>query len=248
MISFKLVLVRIRDFFVSLRARAYRVDRTLFYAEQVQTETAHIRELLQQIFDVNVRYKGKFHSVISHSTLEQQTPHATVVLCSDSRVDTDVVSDTPAGEMFVVRNIGNQVSTAFGSVEFGVYSLQTQILLIVGHSGCGAVTAAMGNYSSAPLHVQTELATIDIDPEQNLNSNLVRNVNNQVRTAVNSFQDRVQSGQLVVIGMIYDLHNAFNYGNGQLLVVNVNNQTDPSTLAKHQYLYGLQNMIILPKL
>lgn len=213
---------------------------------QFNQDTLQIRGLLQQIFDVNVRYKSKFHDVISHSTLQQQTPHATLVLCSDSRIDTDVVSDTPAGEMFVVRNIGNQVSTAFGSVEFGVYSLQTQLLLIVGHSGCGAVTAAMHDCQAAPLHVQAELSTLDIDKHKTLNENLVCNVHHQVQTAVTCFSDRVQTGQLVVIGMIYDLHNAFNYGNGQLLLVNVNNQRDPSILAEHKYLYGLKNMIILP--
>lgn len=210
-----------------------------------QQEITHIRELLQQIVDVNLRYKDKFYTIISESTLEQQTPHATVVLCSDSRVDTDILSDTPTGEMFVIRNIGNQLDTAYGSVEYGVEHLDTRLLLIVGHSRCGAIKAAMHDYGDASRNLKAELDTLDVNPAATLNQNLVHNVNNQVKHAVETFASKIKSNQLVVIGMIYDMHNDFMFGSGQLILVNINNQTAPRILQQNEYINGLNNLVVM---
>lgn len=205
-------------------------------------EIQHIKSLLQQMIDVNLRFKDKFHDIMSHSTLEQQTPHATVVMCSDSRVDMDILTDTPTGEMFVIRNIGNQLSTAYGSVEYGVDHLKTQLLLIVGHSGCGAVKTAMQDYSRESVHLKAELDNIKINPKDSLNNNLIKNVSNQVKVAADTFKTKMQSGEVVIIGMIYDMHNDFGMGNGQLILVNINNVTDSKSLLKNEYVKGLTNL------
>ena len=73
-----------------------------------------------------------------------QSPRATVITCADSRVQSNAWDQTPENDDFTVRNIGNQVSNALGSVEYGVEELHTPLLLVVGHTGCGAVKAAMG--------------------------------------------------------------------------------------------------------
>lgn len=207
-------------------------------------EVECIRGLLQQMIDVNLRYKNKFHNIISQSLLEQQTPHATIVLCSDSRVDTDVISDTPTGELFVIRNIGNQLQTAYGSVEYGVEHLHTELLIIVGHSQCGAVKAAMQDYNDISSHVKAELDTLEVNPKATLNQNLVHNVNHQVKDAVATFSKLIEANKLVVIGMIYDMHNDFKFGNGQLILVNINNKTDHRILAKNEFVKGLKNLVI----
>jgi len=216
-------------------------------AKPYSVEVKHIRDLLQQMVDVNLRFKDKFHTVLSKSTLEQQTPHATVVLCSDSRVDTDIISDTPTGELFVIRNIGNQLQTAYGSVEYGVGHLHTELLLIVGHSQCGAVKAAMQNYDNESSRVKSELDTLEVNPKATLNQNLVYNVNHQVKDAVVTFAKQIAENKLVVIGMIYDMHNDFKFGSGQLILVNINNHTDPRTLAANEYVAGLKNLVILDR-
>lgn len=210
-----------------------------------QQEVEHTRELLQQIVDVNLRYKDKFYTILSESTLEQQTPHATVILCSDSRVDTDILSDTPTGQMFVIRNIGNQLDTAYGSVEYGVEHLDTELLLIVGHSRCGAIKAAMHDYNDSSPNLKAELDTLEVNPAATLNQNLVHNVNNQVKHAVETFSKKIKDNQLVVIGMIYDMHNDFKLGSGQLILVNINNQTDPRVLQQNEYVKGLKNLVVM---
>lgn len=204
-----------------------------------------IKQLLQQMVDVNVRFKDKFHSVLSESSLKKQTPHATVVMCSDSRVDMDILSDTPSGEMFVIRNIGNQLSTAYGSVEYGVEHLKTQLLVIVGHSKCGAIKAAMTDYHDESKHIRAELNSLKADPKDSLNTNIVDNVQMQVKTALKTFAKKVKSGEVVVLGMIYDMHNDFKYGSGQLILVSLNGESDPKVLASNQYLEGLKNLVIL---
>ena len=73
-----------------------------------------------------------------------QHPWATVLTCSDSRVSPNWVFDTTPGDLFVIRNAGNSAfDAAVASVEYGVSVLKTPLLMVMGHSGCGAVTAAM---------------------------------------------------------------------------------------------------------
>ena len=73
-----------------------------------------------------------------------QHPWATVLTCSDSRVSPSWVFDTTPGELFVIRNAGNSAfDEAMASVEYSVSILKTPLLMVMGHSGCGAVTAAM---------------------------------------------------------------------------------------------------------
>ena len=74
-----------------------------------------------------------------------------MLTCSDSRVSPSWVFDTTPGELFVIRNAGNTAFTeAIASVEYCVSVLKTPLLMVMGHSGCGAVTAAMGTDPLTP--------------------------------------------------------------------------------------------------
>ncbi len=73
-----------------------------------------------------------------------QHPWATLLTCSDSRVSPSWVFDTTPGDLFVIRNAGNSAfDEAIASVEYGVSVLKTPLVMVMGHSGCGAVAAAM---------------------------------------------------------------------------------------------------------
>lgn len=213
--------------------------------QQDKNNVRYIRQLLQQIVDVNLRYHEYFHEYVSQESLKNQTPDATIVLCSDSRVDTNAINDRPAGSLFVIRNIGNQVETAFGSVEYGVNNLEAPLLLIVGHSGCGAVKAAMSDFSKASAHLKKELTTLHVNSKETLNENIIHNVNNQVKIAMSDFKQQIDTGDLVVVGMIYDLHDDFELGHGRLIVINVNGETDTPKLAINPYVKDLRNLKIL---
>lgn len=73
---------------------------------------------------------------------EGQSPLVTVLSCSDSRVPVEMIFDRGLGELFAVRVAGNVADTdEIATVEYGVEHLRTPLLLVLGHTGCGAVTA-----------------------------------------------------------------------------------------------------------
>src|SRR6202012_4098162 len=77
-------------------------------------------------------------------TLERQGPFAAVLSCSDSRVPVEVVFDQPIGQLFVARVAGNIVTPEIvASLEYAAAVLGTNTILVMGHSRCGAVTAAI---------------------------------------------------------------------------------------------------------
>ncbi len=76
--------------------------------------------------------------------LEGQTPFAVILGCSDSRVPSELIFDQGLGDLFIVRTAGHVVDDiALASIEFAVYSLNVPLVMVLGHSQCGAVTAAV---------------------------------------------------------------------------------------------------------
>lgn len=72
-----------------------------------------------------------------------QTPFCVLVSCSDSRVSPEILFGRGLGELFIVRNAGNTVDTAaLGSIEYAISQLGVPLILVMGHSRCGAVEAA----------------------------------------------------------------------------------------------------------
>jgi carbonic anhydrase len=132
---------------------------------------ADAAEVLRRLKDGNRRFVGGTpqHAHTSEqwrrSLAAGQHPIAIVVGCSDSRVPVEIVFDQGLGDLFVVRNAGNVLDTqALGSIEFAVSSLNTPLLVVLGHEQCGAVTAALDSRASrelAPPELQQVLRMID---------------------------------------------------------------------------------------
>src|SRR6266481_3077138 len=83
-----------------------------------------------------------------------QEPFAAILGCSDSRVPVEIVFDQGLGDLFVIRVAGNIVAPSqIGSVEFAAERFGTRLVIVMGHSGCGAVDAAieslLGNQTTA---------------------------------------------------------------------------------------------------
>ncbi|HLP98307.1 MAG TPA: carbonic anhydrase [Sideroxyarcus sp.] len=159
-----------------------------------------------------------------------QMPKATVVTCSDSRVQANMFNRTPEGDLFMVRNIGNQMGTAEGSVEYGVHHLRTPVLLFLGHSRCGAISAASGNYSKESPAIKRELDTIAIPKEITNLDGVKTNVHNQVTAAMFKFSEEIAAGQLIVIGAVMDFADDLHQGAGKLHLININGETDSAKL------------------
>jgi carbonic anhydrase len=171
---------------------------------------------------------------------ETQSPRATVVTCSDSRVQASAWDNTPENDAFTIRNIGNQVTNAHGSVEYGLEHLHTPVLLVLGHTGCGAVKAAMGNLDGLSDPIKTELKGIKVSAPQGMPERkawaeaVVANVNQQVDFAVAHFGTLLREQRVSVVGAVYDFRNDFGRGFGKLSIVNVNGNTEPERLKAFQ--------------
>lgn len=162
-----------------------------------------------------------------------QTPMFTILTCSDSRVQTEVFDDNPEGNFFMVRNIGNQLKTSMGSVDYGVSYLNTKILLIIGHSKCGAIEAIRkGHYKRLKTDVVKELNAIPIRPGISNISGVVQNVDYQIDEALKQYAQKIKNHQLVVVGAVYDFADEMNKGAGELLIININGETNPTKLKK----------------
>ncbi|MFG1604788.1 carbonic anhydrase [Actinoplanes sp. NPDC049265] len=81
-----------------------------------------------------------------------QHPLAAILGCSDSRVPAEILFDQGIGDLFVVRTAGHVIDTAvLGSIEYAVEVLGVQLVVVLGHDGCGAVAAATGVVDGGPL-------------------------------------------------------------------------------------------------
>lgn len=151
-----------------------------------------------------------------------QSPFATVLGCSDSRVPIETVFDQAPGSLFVVRVAGNFLNVDnLGSIEFAVEILKTNLIVVLGHGGCGAVSAALAyvrDGSGQTGHIQHLVdavapavrATRDTSGEAAwLERAIARNVENNV-AAIPARSDIVarplEAGALWVVGAIYSVH------------------------------------------
>ena len=162
-----------------------------------------------------------------------------MVTCADSRVHDQALEQSPDNDLFIVRNIGNQIYTAEGSVEYGVHHLHTPLLLIVGHSSCGAIKAASAHDTHVSPAIKHELATIsalkisNVEDEAQVIAGVKHNVNHQVAYALKKFEHDVKTHKLTVIGAVYDFTNILHHGEGRLTITNVNGDYQPQHV-KHQ--------------
>jgi carbonic anhydrase len=95
-----------------------------------------------------------------------QKPYAAIIGCSDSRVPPELLFDAGFGELFIIRVAGNVVSPeVMGSIQYAGTHLKTQLLMVLGHEGCGAVQAALAvKFKGATERSRIQLLLKDILP------------------------------------------------------------------------------------
>ncbi|WP_156802260.1 carbonic anhydrase [Leeia oryzae] len=196
------------------------------------TEEAQLKGIVRNLLNDNAYFMKTHPASFFDPIKDGQYPRATVVTCADSRVQTAAFDQTPEGDLFMVRNIGNQLFSNQGSVEYGVHHLKTPLLIFVGHVACGAIKAAMSDYSEESPSIKKELSTLQIDKSASLTDNVIKNVNIQVRAARALFGEEVKSKKLTVMGAVYDFRDDLKEGPGKLVIVNFNGETDKTKISK----------------
>lgn len=198
--------------------------------EHEHGEVAKAQAIIQEMMKDDSSYMAAHNATFFQELAKGQHPRATVVTCSDSRVHTNMLDRTPEGDLFMVRNIGNQLETAKGSVQYGVNHLASSLLIFIGHSACGAIKAASGDYSTLEAPIKKELDTINIAKGGATIDGVKTNVNNQVVAAIKEFSGKVSAGHLMVVGAVYDFSDDMKLGAGKLNIINVNGETDTAKI------------------
>jgi carbonic anhydrase len=154
-----------------------------------------------------------------------QEPFAIILGCSDSRVPAEIVFDQGLGDLFVIRVAGNIVAPSqIGSVEFAAERCGTRLVVVLGHSMCGAILATLeelgrpSKEQSRNLHsivgrirpsVETLLATkLGHDHEQLVHLAVRANIRascNQLRHGSDTLEQLIQKNELLVVGAEYSL-------------------------------------------
>ncbi len=192
-------------------------------AESTRTPAA----VLQRLKNGNARYLTGIsrHARIDverrvETARKGQKPYATIVGCSDARVPTEVVFDQGFAEVFVIRVAGNVIDTAgLASVEYGAGYLGTPLVVVLGHSKCGAVDAAVSGAELAgslprlmdmikPAVEKARHDNPELKGEMLLERAIEANVYHSMEELLRGspvLRERVKSGRLKIVGAIRDL-------------------------------------------
>lgn len=196
------------------------------------TKTVSWQQALERMREGNARFVTNVRSMEAMTTSQKrnalvagQNPFAVILSCSDSRVPSELVFDCGLGDLFVVRVAGNVVAPSIvGSVEFAVERLGTELVVVMGHTQCGAIKATVDSLANGGLGLSTNLRDLvsRISPAvaNLLNTGLSRedllvsaeraNVRasvNQLRHSTRAFEDKIAAGTLAIVGAEYALEN-----------------------------------------
>jgi len=151
-----------------------------------------------------------------------QKPFATILSCSDSRVPVEILFDSGIGDLFIVRVAGNVADVdEIGSIEYGVDHLGTPVMLVLGHTRCGAVTAVakmaevhgcipelVANCEPAVARAKAANPQMNIDAvvEEAIKENAWQSIED-LFVKSEAVRKRVREGQLKVLAAIYDIES-----------------------------------------
>lgn len=174
-------------------------------------------EALRRLMDGNARFVAGRAEGLRRSldrvreTADGQAPFAAILGCADSRVPPELLFDQGVGDLFVVRVAGNVVTPEeIASLEFGVAALGAQLILVLGHTSCGAVKAALeggpapGQITTLYQHFQPALSAAGGDGGRAVELN-ARQQRDVLRAGSPVLRDAVRAGTLAVEGAVYDL-------------------------------------------
>jgi carbonic anhydrase len=141
---------------------------------------------------------------------DSQSPWASILSCADSRVAPEWIFDAAAGDLFVVRSAGNTpFNEGIASLEFGVAVLKTPLILVLGHSNCGAVKAARSTDSLTPLFDQLIMPIrANLVPRDNLENAVKNNASataQQLSARSDVLAKAVEMGNLQIVAGYFDI-------------------------------------------
>ena len=188
-------------------------------------------EVMKELKDGNTRFANGLTIHSAESSLNKlkdfsktgQFPKAIVLCCSDSRAPVELIFDQDIGDLFVIRVAGNIVAPSLvGSVEYAVAMFGTNLVLVMGHTQCGAVKATLNhiekketiseNINDIVKRIKPHIFTIAKSkttlPEEKMNQAIEANVHASVghlSTSSQLIEELVRKGQMQIHGAVLNL-------------------------------------------
>lgn len=186
------------------------------------------KQALDILIEGNQRFLNNYQSdkdfqSLVQITKEKQHPFASILSCSDSRAPTELLFDQALGDIFSVRLAGNIASDkAIGSLEFSTKYLGAKLVVVMGHTSCGAVKAACDDFKDGHIGEIINFIKPSIRHEKTVctpedrcaaNPDFVEkinrlNVEHQIQTIMRQsdiIDEMVSKKQIAVVGAVYDL-------------------------------------------
>lgn len=200
----------------------------------MQTVVNNAEQALQMLKDGNARFVESLKNpnatlLASNALTDVHEPYAIILGCSDARVPAEIIFDQSLGDLFVIRVAGNVVAPSqIGSVEFATEKFGTKLVVVLGHSHCGAVTACVETLINPEQYFSPNLQSIvdrirpsvynlheiytangqavDVNElvERGIKANVRMSVS-QLKHGSRALEDLVNSGQLLIVGAVYSL-------------------------------------------
>jgi carbonic anhydrase len=150
-----------------------------------------------------------------NETTEGQNPFAVIISCMDSRTSAELIFDQGLGDIFSIRIAGNVINDdILGSAEFGCKAVGSKVILVLGHTKCGAVKGAMDKVELGHLHSVTSKIQRCIHDKSSSNSsedlhkvthdNVILGIKD-LRSNSSILKEMEEKGQIKIVGGIYDI-------------------------------------------
>ena len=180
------------------------------------------------------------------------TPHMIWLADCDARLQSTLFYPDPTDTIYAVRNPGNQLSLSAGAIDYGVNELLAPVLLITGNTNSDSLRLFAKGYSHLGPDLRRDLDGLRLSLGENMAGNgaqaepvlVEKNVDFQVATAMKRYEQRIESGRLVVIGAVIDLNNQYGLGVNRLIIININGETDPERLRAMHHLVRLDKRLL----
>ncbi len=195
--------------------------KTLTKAEQQKISPQSAVEMLKrgnERFINNLKVNRNFLQQVDE-TADGQNPFAVIISCMDSRTSPELIFDQGLGDIFSIRIAGNVINEdILGSSEFGCKVVGAKVILVLGHTACGAVKGAIANVELGHLHfithkIQRTIPGIkkayplinDHDLCQKVTVENVRKSIEDIKSQSSILADMVLKGEIKIVGAMYDV-------------------------------------------
>lgn len=166
-------------------------------------------EIRKRLIRANKHYTETVdHGLLADTAENGQHPYAIVVCCSDSRVIPEQIFNASIGDLFVIRVAGNVLDNhQIGSIEYAVRHLHCRQVIVLGHTGCGAVKAALSGNMDGFIKYITDDILLAIGSERDPDKATCLNVEYLVNRLKKEFHDHPEVSSTVIEGAVYDIRS-----------------------------------------